>query len=303
MKIIDELISKISEEGISITDILIRTKVLAFQLKNEKLKVWIDNELNGYKSASELPHYRVLHCEIMGTISNGFQRASNYPIPLIGLEDDMAKQMKTFNLFQSISAIDIMLLKGDNAKMIMNISPDFYGYLSKDFDNGFQIEIARREISKTQIIQVLTAVKSKLLDFLLELNDAFGEESVQNLSQGKEKETITSLFNSSVFGDNTTIIVGNENSQNFKIENNLLSNFKELENYFTENKIEAENITELSEIIDTDNPNNETKEFGNKVKSWISKMITKSMDGSWTIGLSAAGKVLADGISKYYGWK
>jgi len=303
MKIIDELINKISEEGVSLTDILIRTKVLAFQLKNEKLKVWINNELNGYDSASQLPDYRILHCEIIGTISNGFQRATNYPIPLIGLDDDMTNQMKIFNLFQSISSIDIMLFKGNNAKMIMNIPPDLYGYLSKDFDNGFQIEIARREISKTQIIQVLTSVKSKLLDFLLELNDAFGEETLQNLSQGKEKETITSLFNSSVFGNNTTIIVGNENSQNFKIENNLLKNFKELEKYFDENKIETENIKELSEIIDTDNQNDETKEFGYKVKNWISKMITKSMDGSWTIGLSAAGKVLADGISKYYGWK
>lgn len=303
MKIIDELISKISEQEISITDVLIRTKVLAFQLKNEKLKVWIDNELNGYESSNELPSYRILPCEIIGTISNGFQRASNYPIPLIGIDDDMKKQMKTVNLFQSISAIDIMLHKGDNAKMVVNIPPDMYGYLSRDFDNGFQIELARREISKTQIIQVLTSVKSKLLDFLLELNDSFGDENIENLSQGKEKEVITSLFNSSVFGNNTTIIVGNENSQSFKIENNITNNFKELSNYLSENKIDTENINELAEIIDTDNPNNETQEFGTKVKNWVNKMITKSMDGSWTIGLAAAGKVLADGISKYYGWK
>lgn len=303
MQIIDELITKISEGKISLTDILIQTKVLAFQLKNDELKTWINNELNGYDSGNILPAYRIISCEITGTVSNGYERLSNFPIPLVNLSNDFKTQIKTVNLSQSISAIDSLVEKDKSSKMSMHIPADFYEYLSKDFDNGYQIEYARKEISSTQIVQVLTSVKSKLLDFLLELNEAFGEESIKNLSEGDEKDQVSSLFNSAVFGDNTTIIVGDGNSQKVTIKDVLFKNFDELSRYFESNEMPKESITELATIIDSDNQNIETKEFGDKVKGWVSKTITKAMDGSWTVGLAAAGKVLADGVSRYYGWK
>lgn len=302
MNIIDELIDKISTQGIRLTDILIRTKVLAYQLKNDELKTWIDNELNGYETLEILPAYRIITCEITGTISNGFQRATNYPIPLTNLDDDMKKNMRLINLTQSISSLDLLVNEGKNSRLIITIPPNLYGYLSRDFDNGFEIEFARREISKTQIIQILTSVRSKLLDFLLEINVNFANEPIDKLSSGKEKDAVTSLFNSSVFGDNTTIIVGNENSQKVSIKNNAVKNLEELSNYFKANQVPEENISELISIIETDNPDIITKQFGDNVKTWVNKMITKAMDGSWTVGLAAAGKVLADGISKYYGW-
>lgn len=303
MQIIDELINKISEGKISLTDILIQTKVLAFQLKNDELKTWINNELNGYEDVDTLPSYRTLSCEITGTISNGYRRATNYPIPLLGIDEDLKEIIKTINLYQSISAIDSLVKEGKNSKMSINVSADFYQYLSQDFDNGYQIEYARKEISSSQIVQVLTSVKSKLLDFLLELNEAFGEESIKNLSEGKEKDEVSSLFKSAVFGNNTTIIVGDGNSQKVTIKDVLFKNFDELSRYFESNQMPKESISELATIIDSDNQNIETKEFGDKVKGWVSKTITKAMDGSWTVGLAAAGKVLADGVSRYYGWK
>lgn len=303
MSIIDELIDKISAQESSLTDILIRTKVLAFQLKNEELKTWIDSELNGYNDSKTLPTYRITNCQITGTISNGFNRATNYPIPLIGLDDEMRKDMQTVKLFQSISALDMLVEQGKTGKIVMTIPAGMYGYLSKDFDNGYEIEFARREISKAQIVQVLTSVKSKLLDFLLELNIKFGEEKINDLSTGKEKDTVSSLFNSSVFGNNTTIIVGSKNSQKVAINEGLFKNFDELSKFLADNQMPSENITELQAIIDDDNPNEQNGQFGDKVKGWINKMVTKAMDGSWKIGLSAAGQVLADGIGKYYGWK
>ncbi|MDI9312144.1 MAG: hypothetical protein QM535_18160 [Limnohabitans sp.] len=301
MNIIDELISSISTQENSITDILIRTKILAFELKNETLKTWIENELNGYNTKDKLPSYRVLPCQVIGRVSNGYSTANNYPIPLIGLDKDITKMLNTINFTESISGIEALCDMSESKKIGLNVLPNMYPYLSRDFDNGFVIEYARKEISVVQVIQIVTAVKSKLLDFLLELKETVGNNNVENFSI--KKEIISSLLNSAVFGNNTTIIVGNDNSQNVKIEANIINNFEELSKYLTDNKVEKEDIEELSAIIDIDNQDSEKKEYGSKVKGWVNKMISKAMDGSWTIGLAAAGKVLADGISKYYGWK
>jgi hypothetical protein len=300
MKIIDELIDELTDKNNLLTDILIKTKVLAFKLKNKELSDWINSELNGYEN-SALPSYRILTCQVMGSISNGFQRAKNFPIPLIGLDEKMRKGIQTITLFQSISTLDEYVQKEDGGKMIMNIPPEMYGYLSKDLDNGFVIEYARREIDRIQVIQTLTSVRTKLLDFLLNINEEIGvEDNVKPLIQGDLKEKVASTFHSSVFGDNTTIIVGDHNTQT--VSNITKGNFEALEKILSEKGVSNKDIEELQQVIDNDNPNEETKEFGNNVKGWISGMLTKTMDGSWEIGLGAAGSLLAEGIKLYYGW-
>lgn len=284
------------------TDILIKTKVLAFKLKNSALTSWIDNELNGY-SKDEVPEYRILECQIVGTISNEFHRATNYPIPLIGLDRELIKTMKTVRLSQSISTLDEFTHdEADAHKLVMNISPEMYGYLSRSFSNNFVIELARREVDRTQIIQTLTSVRTKLLDFLLQLNEELGDtEDIKPLTEGKAKDKISTLFNSSVFGNNTTIIVGDHNTQT--VTNVIKGDINSIEKLLEQSGVDTKDIKELKSIIDSDNPQREKKEFGIKVKAWISKMIGKAMDNSWKIGLSAAGKLLADAIEMYYGWK
>lgn len=301
MKIIDEIIEELTNKDNHLTDILIKTKVLAFKLKNSELTTWIDNELNGY-SKGDLPDYRVMECQIIGTISNGFQRANNYPIPLVALKKEQAEMIRTMRLAQSISTLDEFIHNKEVRKLSMNIPPEFYGYLSKDFENGFVIEIAKREVDKSQIIQTLTAVRSKLLDFLLKLNEELGDtEDIKPLTEGSAKEKVASLFNSAVFGNNTTIIVGDHNTQT--VTNVTKGDFNSLSKLLEESGISKGEIEELKAMIDTDNFQSDKKEFGVQVKGWISKMLGKAMDNSWKIGLGAAGQLLADAIGTYYGWK
>lgn len=302
MKIIEDLINDVTDKSISITDVLIKAKVLAFKLKNEELQSWINEELNGYNG--DLPQYRILHSQVIGELSNGYQRAKNYPIPLTSLNKDQREKMTTGYLHQSISTLDDFVNKSEENRMIMNIPPELYGFLSKDLDNGYVIEFARKVIDKTQIIQVLTSIRSKLLDFLLKLDEEAGDKTnIKDLSEGLIKEKVASLFSASVFGNNTTIIVGDNNTQTLTNSNNVLGNFEELRRLLSESGLSSDEIDELKVIIDDDNPNQVNKEFGSKVKSWISKMLNKAMDNSWKIGLGAAGKLLADAITRYYGWK
>jgi hypothetical protein len=300
MKIIDELIEELTDKSNHLTDILIKTKVLAYKLKNQELIKWIDSELNGYNNG-ELPEYRKLTCQIIGNLSNGFHRASNYPIPLIGLDKNLRQGMQKVALTQSVSTLDDFVHRETGGKMIINIPPEMYGYLSKDLDNGFEIEYARREIDKAQVIQTLTAVKSKLLDFLLKLNDELGEQDdVKPFSQGKGKDKVASIFHSSVFGDNATIIVGDNNTQT--VSNVTQGNFEALEKLLKEKGIAEVDIQKLKQVIDEDEPKADKKEFGPKVKGWIIGMLAKAMEGTWNIGLGAAGNILAEGIKMYYGW-
>ena len=303
MKLIEDLINELANKNIPITDILFKAKILASRLHNQEFKSWIDNELNGYGDTT-LPDYRVLSCQIVGTVADGFRRHSNFLIPLVG-DEKLKKLVQTLNLHQSISTLDEFVRKGDGVKMSSHFSHDIiHGYLSTAINAGWEIEEARKEIDKVQIIQVLTSVRSKLLDFLLMLSNEVGEqEGINTFSEGAEKEKIASLFASAVFGDNATIIVGDHNTQIVKIGQIEKGNITSLEKVLRENDIEEADIAELREVIDTDNPDSDKKAYGSKVKLWIGKMLVKANDTTWKIGVGAAGKLLADAIHAYYGWK
>ena len=59
--------------------------------------------------------------------------------------------------------------------------------------------------------------------------------------------------------------------------------------------------TELIDIIDTEEPNFDNKTFGQKVNTWIQKMLGKVLDGSWNIGIGASGNLISEAIKTYYG--
>lgn len=126
------------------------------------------------------------------------------------------------------------------------------------------------------------------------LKDYIGKSSN---NMGK-KNKLGDLSNNT-FNGNTTIIVGDNNNVNYTITE---GSFDSLKNMLSKNGVSSGDISELKIILESEDPNYEKKIFGNLTNGWVSKMISKSLDGSWAIGIGTAGNLLADGIKAYYGW-
>jgi hypothetical protein len=58
-------------------------------------------------------------------------------------------------------------------------------------------------------------------------------------------------------------------------------------------------VQEISDIVIVEAPSNNT--FGSKAKTWTKKMLDKSIDGTWEVGIATAGGVLTEIIKKFYG--
>ncbi len=72
MKSVDEIVSTAVDSSQSITTLLRQCMVLAYELKNEKLKQWVERELNGYGQGEEVPEYRRVPITAKGTFHGGF---------------------------------------------------------------------------------------------------------------------------------------------------------------------------------------------------------------------------------------
>jgi hypothetical protein len=301
MKLIEEIIDLLSSKEPNLTTALMKTKVLLHKLGEKKLVDWVNSELNGYSDLENIPDYRVLRVVIKGNVSNGFSRYTNHALPLLHLDADLRKHFETHYLKQSVAAIEGY---ADKDELAISIPLEFCQFISMGLDGGFQVESAWGKCAAGAMKQVLTEVSSRLLDFLLELSEKFPDEMQPSEMKEKSKEVgVSDLFNHTVFGDNTTIVVGDSNTQHIK--NKIVKkDFDSLRKVLLDNGLSKNDISDLSNAIVSDGGSLEVAEnrLGKNVSDWMATMISKAGSAAWDINIGAAGGLLSSAIAHYYGF-
>ena len=302
MKIVHEIIDELTKSSGSIESALLKTKVLAYKIGNNEIAGWVNFELNGYESDEALPEYRIVGATVYGVLTNGHYRYNHWQVPLIHLDREIADRFRVAKLMESITSLE-HLANGGTEKVDMIAQPIAAEITALIIDKGlpvhrgYHLESSQIEIARSSIIQVVTSIRSKLLDFMLEVDKQVGDKPITD----KAKEMVQAIFSGTITGSNNIIITGSHNVQKVNI-NVSQGNFEELSKQFQHAGLTTNDVQELQNIIDQDNSEPQSKKFGDKVNGWILKMITKVATGSWDIAIGAAGSLLADGISKYYGW-
>jgi hypothetical protein len=137
---------------------------------------------------------------------------------------------------------------------------------------------------------------------MLELDDDISGEKINSNNKDILNNKVNTFLNSSTFGDNTTINIGDNNTQtvtnSISIEKN---NFSKVEEILKQHQVPEEDIVELKSIIDNDNVNHINQNYGDKVQGWMTKMMAKAISNSWDIQIGAAGSLLAQALNGYYG--
>lgn len=299
--IISDIINSLVSDNSKLENALLKTKILAYKIKNDVLINWVNNELNGYPKESELPDYRKFTCRVMGTMSNGFQRVSNTAIPIFHLDSKMLKSLTEFNFNDGIGSLEFMIGEAKTNRLMINIPPEMCAFINYKIptSGGLVVEFAHKEISIQAIKDISSAVKSKLLEFLLELESNFNLK-LSNSDMEDKKDKINDLINTTIYGNNNVIITGDNNKQkvSYKIKQNDLN---ELLEFLSKEGVEKNDLVELETIVLSEKPDYETKTFGPKVKGWIKKMTSKALDGIWQVSLSSAGQILGEALNQYYG--
>jgi hypothetical protein len=167
---------------------------------------------------------------------------------------------------------------------------------------GYNCVVAWAEFHPTRLVELLNSVRNRILDFAL----AIGKESPNagetgsNAPEKIEPAKVTQIFYTTVHGGSANIVgAATASPVTFEIGT---KDFSALERVLGEKGVPAEDINELKMALDTDPVPLSPEKFGPKVSSWIGKMVTKSATGGWQIAAGAAGKLLADAITKYYGF-
>jgi hypothetical protein len=303
LKLLNEIIDSLSSQESSLTGALLKTKVLLHNIGHKELVEWVNHELNGYPHDGELPEYRILPAQVLANLANMAYQVNSHPIPLGHLDAEVRERFETARMYQSLAVLEKLTVDEDGF-LESPIPMQYNGIFGRSLANGYMIQRVWSSIGKADVVQIFIQVRSRLLDFVLELKEQIGDNvSDQEIKKRTDSIDASSLFNNAIFGNNTTIVVGNHNSQDIT---NIISkgDFSALAEHLKKHGITESSISELQTAIRTDENSLEVRQeqYGPAVKTWLQSMLSKAVDSSWNIELGVASSLLATALQNYYGW-
>jgi hypothetical protein len=163
----------------------------------------------------------------------------------------------------------------------------------------FQILDARKVFSASSPSQIISYVRSTLLDFILKLDDEFG--STIDINELKKHNDIikTILYQTIITtGDGNILNTGDNSNITASIHINS-GNVHELQEALRRNLMSEEDIKEIVHLVEF-HTLDEQGNYSEPIKIWIKSLLAKAVDGTWQIGIGAAGSILADVLQKFY---
>nr|WP_249172240.1 hypothetical protein [Burkholderia vietnamiensis] len=299
---LDEIIDLLSVKDGSLTGALLKTKVLMHRIGHKELAGWVNDELNGYKDENLIPTYRVVRARIVGNVMLPGVRYRNQTLPTAHLPEEIRQSYTEWPMPQSISVLET--LAGQTQSLSNAIAPEIYGTFGSGYEAA-HVTSAWRQIEPGQVQNIVVEVRSRLLDFVLNLQDQIGDVPENDMKEAAKTVDAFGIFNNAMFGDNATVVIGHNNvttSTNTVQKGDLDS----LSAALKKAGVADEDVEALKTAITDDSLAAslvEKDRFGPKVQHWFGSMVGKAASGAWTISLSAAGSVLAAALNAHYGFR
>jgi hypothetical protein len=215
--LLDDIINLLSDANGSLNSALLKTKVLLHNIGKKDLAAWVTHELKGYPD-SKVPDYRIVHAEVHAQLTSYTLQASSYLLPIMHLTDKQRQNLTVSHCQMSIDSIEesIKAFRSKGTKLIRALPPEYASLFQNKLTPGTNIISLWCEVNMVGIENILSEVRSRLLDFTLELRGVVGiDVPEKELAAKAAKADTDKLFQTAIYNPGTVII----GSQHFQVNN------------------------------------------------------------------------------------
>lgn len=313
--VLQEVIDDLINFDKSLTSPLMKLNYFGRLIGNQELITYTNNELNGYRGKeNDIPEYRktiaTLHIDMQAYVH---RHSGQLPISM--LEEPYRETLRFVSVREGIAAIEKLAReteKVDSEGQIMtNLPMEMLHVLQEPARKLYRSDVrldvigARLAGNSSIVVEIPTAIRTKLLDFVMSIAEKFGydiEIESFNKQADTNNQTIIHEMNTTInnSGDGNVINTGDKN----QIENKVSiykGDTERLQDELRKQGVEEEDISEITEIVQSEDPNTENERLGEKANGWISKIINKSLNGVGKIASGISSNLLATLIKEYYG--
>jgi hypothetical protein len=297
--LLDDIIAILSDSNGSLTDALLKTKVLLHQIGKKDLVPWVTHELGGYPSFDNFPPYRVVSCTVHASLISFSWTMNDYRPSLSHLKPEQRKNLTEAYIDLSISSLE-EVGKEKGGALQRQLDPALGALFKKVLEPGVEIVSLWTVISPTHIEGILAQVRSRLLDFCLELQDVVGLQAAPQQIQAKAAEIDTEkMFNMAIYGG--TVIVGGSGTQNIAIQN-IKGDFEGLVAALKPLGLDKASTDELRAAIRADEASGKAPEVTEgETSKWYLKTLKAAGKGALKVGGDVVTKLAGAAIEHYSG--
>ena len=283
MSLLREIQNDAVNSKVKVSDLLRKCKILAARLGNDNFKIWIDSELNGYTSNESLPAYRILNVTSKGHFTGVFGSSlRNVDIPSVCFSIEHHEDMTNSFLMSPIAELEVLvgesLKKGKNLRDPWNTN--FVALFGGKIYKNYTCMQAWKEISSSQVFGIIDTIKTKILNFVLEIemiNKDAGDVEVNSNPIPQDK--VSQIFNINVSGNVQNLASGNHQSNiqqevaNTQLPEDFIKLISDLKQSNIEDNIALEvekRIEQLAAVVGT----SEYKSQYSDLMSFVSNHVT-----------------------------
>lgn len=165
-----QLIKDLVQDNISLENALFRLKVITNSMGNVDLQTWINNEINGYKNDDKIPSYRQHPSYIIrySGMNANFQVKQNLLSEFI-FDEHVRKIIESRNINLGIANIE-RSIETEIGFNLIDLAP----MVLKNSGGMIRCTSLNQIINPTSLVEILSSIKFKLIDILLQLENEFG---------------------------------------------------------------------------------------------------------------------------------
>lgn len=265
MKLLDEIIEGAVSDTQPIGAVLRKCLVLEQQVKNEKFRVWLNNELDGYAVEGDLPEYRVVN-----TISRGFfigyagAKINDQPLAIHVLDKKDQKLVDKVRLGQPVAAYEGRPDKSSDASLPWH--PSLTVKYQSNFYPNFVLNRAWQEIPGSCLVGLVETVRNRVLRFALDIKDQLGDspESVAQLPADRVERSVVN----NIYGGNVFIAANAETISQVAHTNIVAGDTTALFKALTDIGVSDEGLKVLEQDIEADKQDGKPT-LGQKTMGWL----------------------------------
>ncbi len=171
-----QLLIDLVSNNSDLENILLRLKIILSDLGDQRIISWIKGELEGYSiedGVESFPPYRILKGNPVGTfVVNGTTKYRNQQVPLEALikDKELINDITVYYSRDNIKTIQHILGGENRDKYAKQISTSFCHSISR-YD--LQLLTMNVMIPSNQLEEIVSHVKSKLVEIIMELEKQF----------------------------------------------------------------------------------------------------------------------------------
>jgi len=298
--LLDDIVGILADEKGSLNAALLKTKVLLHTIGKKELATWVSNELKGYPDEASLPSYRICSAEVHGHLSNPGWDARDFVLPILHLSEGHKKNMTVSPCLMSIESIEesVQRFRTKGGKLIRHMPPEAGALFRKVLAPGTNVWSLWIEINMVDVENILTEVRSRLLDFMLELRDVVGIDVPEKELAAKAAIADTEkMFATAVYGSGNTIIIGSHHIQTITNQKDDLDG---LIQEVAKLGYQQKELDELRQAVLEDKADGNTPDITEgKTEKWFTKAIKEAGKGAVKVGVDVVASAITRAIEQY----